>query len=127
LGFCETRSILRDLDRWIRRRLRALAWKQWRRGRTRFAELLRCGVGRDVAAKTAGSPHRPWPLRMRILSHCYHHPARLRSATLAAAASRAIACRFETDELTVPLEDAPLNPRTTFAGWAWTDDEVRCP
>jgi hypothetical protein len=35
--------------------------------------------------------------------------------------------QVETDELTVPLEDAPLNPRTTFAGWAWTDDEMRCP
>jgi RNA-directed DNA polymerase len=61
-GFCETPSVLRDLDQWIRRRLRAIAWKQWRRGRTRFAELRRCGVGRDLAAQTAGSPHGPWRL-----------------------------------------------------------------
>jgi RNA-directed DNA polymerase len=61
-GFCETPSVLRDLDRWIRRRLRAIAWKQWKRGRTRFAELRRCGVGRDLAAQTAGSPHGPWRL-----------------------------------------------------------------
>ena len=31
-GFCETPSVLRDLDQWIRRRLRAIAWKQWKRG-----------------------------------------------------------------------------------------------
>ncbi len=61
-GSCQTPSVLRTLDEWIRRRLRAIAWKQWKRGRTRFAELRRRGVGRDLAAKTAGSPHGPWRL-----------------------------------------------------------------
>ena len=58
-GFCQTPSVLRTLDEWTRRRLRAIAWKQWKRRRTRFAELRRRGVGRDLAAKTAGSPHGP--------------------------------------------------------------------
>jgi RNA-directed DNA polymerase len=61
-GFCETPSVLRDLDQWTRRRLRAIAWKQWKRGSTRFAELRRRGVGRDLAAQSAGSPHGPWRL-----------------------------------------------------------------
>ena len=61
-GFCETPSVLRRLDQWIRRRLRAVAWRQWKRGRTRFAELRRRGVGKDLAAQTAGSPHGPWRL-----------------------------------------------------------------
>jgi RNA-directed DNA polymerase len=61
-GFCQTPSVLRELDQWIRRRLRAIAWKQWKRGRTRFAELRRRGVGRDLAATTAGSPRGPWRL-----------------------------------------------------------------
>jgi RNA-directed DNA polymerase len=61
-GFCETPSVLRSLDQWIRRRLRAIVWKQWKRGRTRFAELRRLGIGKDLAAKTAGSPHGPWRL-----------------------------------------------------------------
>jgi len=61
-GFCQTPSVLRALDQWTRRRLRAIAWKQWKRGHTRFAELRRCGVGRDLAAQTAGSPHGPWRL-----------------------------------------------------------------
>jgi RNA-directed DNA polymerase len=59
-GFCETPSVLRELDQWIRRRLRAIVWKQWRHGPTRFAELRRCGVGRDKAAQAAGSPRGPW-------------------------------------------------------------------
>jgi RNA-directed DNA polymerase len=61
-GFCQTPSVLRRLDEWLRRRLRAIAWKQWKRGPTRFAELRRRGVGRDLAAQTAGSPHGPWRL-----------------------------------------------------------------
>jgi RNA-directed DNA polymerase len=61
-GFCQTPSVLLTLDQWLRRRLRAIAWKQWKRGDTRFAELRRCGVGRDLAAQTAGSPHGPWRL-----------------------------------------------------------------
>jgi RNA-directed DNA polymerase len=61
-GFCETSSVLRELDQWTRRRLRAIAWKHWKRGPTRFAELRRRGVGRDLAAQTAGSPHGPWRL-----------------------------------------------------------------
>jgi RNA-directed DNA polymerase len=61
-GFCQTPSVLRALDQWTRRRLRAIAWKQWKRGPKRFAELRRHGVGRDLAAQTAGSPHGPWRL-----------------------------------------------------------------
>jgi len=61
-GFCETPSVLHDLDQWLRRRLRAVQWKQWERGSRRFAELRKRGVGRDLAAKTAGSAHGPWRL-----------------------------------------------------------------
>jgi len=61
-GFCETPSVLYALDQWIRRRLRAIVWKQWKRTRTRFVRLRRRGVGRELAGKTAGSPHGPWRL-----------------------------------------------------------------
>ena len=59
-GFCQTPSVLRGLDSWIRRRLRCFQWKQWKRGKTRFAELRKRGVGRDLAAQTAGSPRGLW-------------------------------------------------------------------
>ena len=59
-GFCQTPSVLRDLDSWIRRRLRCFQWKQWKRGKTRFAELRKRGVGKDLAAQTAGSSRGLW-------------------------------------------------------------------
>jgi RNA-directed DNA polymerase len=61
-GFCQTPSVLRDLDSWIRRRLRALVLRHWKRGRHRFAELTKRGVGKDLAAQTAASCHGPWRL-----------------------------------------------------------------
>ena len=59
-GFCETPSVLRRLNQWVRRRLRAIVWRQWKRGRTRFAALRRLGVGKGLAARAAGSSHGPW-------------------------------------------------------------------
>ena len=61
-GFCETPSVLRDLDQWIRHRLRATIWKQWKRGKVRFAKLRQRNIGTALAAKTAGSSHGPWRL-----------------------------------------------------------------
>ena len=59
-GFCETPSVLGDLDQWLRRRLRAVIWKQWKRGKGRFRKLCELGIGKDLAARTAGSPLGPW-------------------------------------------------------------------
>jgi RNA-directed DNA polymerase len=59
-GYCETPSVLGDLDGWIRRRLRAVYWKQWKRGRRRYEALRTHGVGGNLAAQTAGSSHGPW-------------------------------------------------------------------
>src|SRR6266480_4726409 len=61
-GDCQTPSVLQGLETWLRRRLRSVVWKQWKRGRTRFRELRKRGVRTDLAAKTAGSPHGPWRL-----------------------------------------------------------------
>ena len=57
---CQTPSVLQRLETWLRRRLRSAVWKQWKQGRTRFRELRKRGVGQDLAAQTAGSPHGPW-------------------------------------------------------------------
>ena len=59
-GFCQTPTVLRMLEQWIRRRLRAVAWRQWRNGWNRFAQLSRRGVPRRLAAQTASSAHGPW-------------------------------------------------------------------
>ena len=59
-GDCQTPSVLQRLETWLRRRLRSVVWKQWKRGRTRFKALRKRGVGKDLAAQTAGSAHGPW-------------------------------------------------------------------
>ena len=59
-GECQTPSVLKCLESWLRRRLRSVVWKQWKRGRTRFKELRKRGVSKDLAAQTAGSAHGPW-------------------------------------------------------------------
>jgi RNA-directed DNA polymerase len=58
-GQNQTPSVLEDLEKWVRRRLRSVIWKQWKRGKVRFAELRKRGVGKDLAAQTAGSAHGP--------------------------------------------------------------------
>jgi RNA-directed DNA polymerase len=59
-GDCQTPSVLQTLESWVRRRLRSVVWKQWKRGRTRFRELRKRDVSKALAAQTAGSPHGPW-------------------------------------------------------------------
>ena len=59
-GYCQTPSVLVRLDSWIRRRLRNVYWRRWKRGKKRFAELRKRGVGKDLSAQTAGSVHGPW-------------------------------------------------------------------
>ena len=61
-SFCQTPSVLRDLDYWVKRRLRCVVWKQWKRGRVRFKELRKRGVDKDLAATAAGSARGPWRL-----------------------------------------------------------------
>ena len=61
-GYSQTPSVLERLDHWIRRRLRSVIWKQWKRSRVRVAQLRQRNIGTDLAAQTAGSPHGPWRL-----------------------------------------------------------------
>jgi RNA-directed DNA polymerase len=59
-GYCQTPSVMVRLDSWMRRRLRCVYWRRWKRGKRRFAELRKLGICKDLAAKTAGSVHGPW-------------------------------------------------------------------
>ena len=65
-GFCERRTDLRDLDGWIRRRLRCAAWKQWQTGRRRYRALVRLGVKAERAKAIAGSSRGPWPMSRNV-------------------------------------------------------------
>ncbi len=59
-GFAEATTVLRDLDSWVRRRLRCAQWSQWKTYRRRKAELQRLGVPKELALKTAWSSKGPW-------------------------------------------------------------------
>ena len=59
-GLTETRSVLRNLDSWIRRRLRCVLWKQWKTYRRRKRELIKQGVKESLAVATALSGKGPW-------------------------------------------------------------------
>src|SRR6201981_1399779 len=68
-GFCETPEVLVALTRWVRLRLRAAMWRQWKTPRRRRAALVALGVSGWAARKTAGSGRGPWYLaRSRALS-----------------------------------------------------------
>ena len=68
-GFCETPSVLVSLTRWVRLRLRAALWRQWKTPRRRRAALLALGVLPRLASNTAGSGRGPWRIaRTKALS-----------------------------------------------------------
>ena len=59
-GIAEVLSPLRDIDKWIRRKLRCYLWKQW--GRAGYRELRKRGVSVRDAWNTSKSAHGPWRL-----------------------------------------------------------------
>lgn len=59
-GFCQTPAVLRDMDCWIRRRLRCVLWKQWKTYKKRKKELIKRGVSCELALSTAWSSKGPW-------------------------------------------------------------------
>jgi RNA-directed DNA polymerase len=68
-GFCETPEVLIYLTRWVRLRLRAAMWRQWKTPRRRREALIELGVLPRLASNTAGSGLGPWYLaRAKALS-----------------------------------------------------------
>src|ERR1700733_4907891 len=61
-GFCETPEVLIGLTRWVRLRLRAAMWRQWKTPRRRREALIELGVRTRLASNTAGSGLGPWYL-----------------------------------------------------------------
>ena len=56
----ESRQVLELLDGWVRRRLRCLLWRQWKRPRTRARKLVALGLDAERAWLSAGNGHGPW-------------------------------------------------------------------
>src|SRR5713226_5973872 len=60
-GFCETPEVLIALTRWVRLRLRAALWRQWKTPGRRRAALIALGVSGELR-NTASSGRGPWPI-----------------------------------------------------------------
>lgn len=60
-GHCQTPSVLQKLEQWIRRKLRCIVWKRWKRSSTRFKRLRAMGLSILHALEGAGNGSRgPW-------------------------------------------------------------------
>jgi RNA-directed DNA polymerase len=58
-GLAQTLNVLRELDEWMRHRMRAIHLKHWRHGPTIYRELMKLGARHRIAALIAGS-HCSW-------------------------------------------------------------------
>jgi len=56
----EVKGVFEDLDQWLRRKLRAILWRQWKRWPTRIRELRRRGLEPSRAAYSALNGRGPW-------------------------------------------------------------------
>ena len=56
----EVKVTFERLDQWIRRRLRCILWRQWKRTYTRAKKLIKRGISKDRALKSAINGRGPW-------------------------------------------------------------------
>ena len=64
----DTPKIFRDIDEWIRHRLRMMQLKQWKRGTTVYREMKRLGAPEDVARQVAANARRWWKNSAKLLN-----------------------------------------------------------
>jgi RNA-directed DNA polymerase len=58
--FTEVKNAFEELDGWIRRRLRCILWRQWKRPFARAKNLMKRGLGEAQAWKSATNGRGPW-------------------------------------------------------------------
>jgi len=58
---------IRDLDQWLRRRMRLYYWKQWGRPRTRRRKLLKLGIGKNEVHKASRARKGHWRMSQMSL------------------------------------------------------------
>ena len=57
---CETRKFAKELDGWVRRRLRKMIWQQTKRTYTRYRLLRKCGIDEQRAWRSVSNGRGPW-------------------------------------------------------------------
>ena len=56
----ETKRALEEIDGWIRRMLRCILWRQWKRPYTRAKNLMKAGLTEERAFRPAFNQRGPW-------------------------------------------------------------------
>ena len=56
----QVKRVFEELDGWIRRKLRCILWKQWKKPKTRAKKLIHLGIDRARAWESANNGHGPW-------------------------------------------------------------------
>jgi RNA-directed DNA polymerase len=56
----DAKTVFEELDQWIRRRLRLILWRQWKRNWTRRNNLMAAGLSEQRAVQSAFNGHGPW-------------------------------------------------------------------
>ena len=56
----ETKGWLEKFDGWVRRKLRCILWRQWKRPATRNRNLLKAGLSKERAWRSASNGRGPW-------------------------------------------------------------------
>jgi RNA-directed DNA polymerase len=56
----QTKTALEELDGWVRRRLRCMLWRQWKRASARARNLMQRGLAETEAWRSAGNQRGPW-------------------------------------------------------------------
>jgi group II intron reverse transcriptase/maturase len=59
-GIAERKGLFESLDGWIRRKIRGVLWRQWKKPRTRCKRLVALGLKESMARKAAYSSKGPW-------------------------------------------------------------------
>src|SRR4030066_200048 len=56
----QVKNVFEELDQWIRRKLRLILWRQWKKPRTRAKKMIRLGKERARAFASAYNGRGPW-------------------------------------------------------------------
>lgn len=76
------KMILREIDKWLRRRIRMAYWKQWKKIKTKYTNLQKLGIDKDKAWEYANTRKGYWKIsRSPILSRSITN-ARLKKSGL---------------------------------------------
>lgn len=67
-GMAQTPRVWRELDEWLRHRLRAIQLRQWQRGITIYRELKARGATHEVATQVAANGRRWWRNSAKLLN-----------------------------------------------------------